>query len=145
MYVYIKSESARILNIPGAADLYTVGFYKPDGEWEPESDHSTTEEAAKRVHYLNGGTKASNKLAEHLPEIVEGLKGVFCAIELDDACEASDHFFQIPPPYQAPAVHESACERLWAMLETLTGEAFCPYADRGIKHDNCSWCMGQGR
>lgn len=45
MYVYIKSQ-------PG---LYTVGFYQPDGTWEPESDHSSTEEAAARVHYLNGG------------------------------------------------------------------------------------------
>ena len=44
-YVYIKSE----------ANLWTVGFYKPDGTWETESDHSSSEEAAKRVHYLNGG------------------------------------------------------------------------------------------
>ena len=35
-------------------DCYTVGFYKPDGEWEPESDHATREEAAQRVAYLNG-------------------------------------------------------------------------------------------
>jgi len=45
MYVYIKSE-------PG---LYTVGFYKPDGGWEPESDHVNEDKAAERVHYLNGG------------------------------------------------------------------------------------------
>ena len=45
MYVYIRSES----------NLYTVGFYNPKGEWVPESDHSTEEEAQKRVHYLNGG------------------------------------------------------------------------------------------
>ena len=45
MYVYIKSEP----------NLYTVGFYKPDGEWEPESDHTSSEAAAKRVAYLNGG------------------------------------------------------------------------------------------
>jgi hypothetical protein len=44
-YVYITSE-------PG---LYTVGFYDPAGKWEPESDHSSTQEAAGRVHYLNGG------------------------------------------------------------------------------------------
>lgn len=35
--------------------IWTVGFYKPDGKWEPESDHSTPEAAAERVHYLNGG------------------------------------------------------------------------------------------
>jgi len=34
---------------------YTVGFYDPDGEWHPESDYDTSESAAKRVHYLNGG------------------------------------------------------------------------------------------
>lgn len=35
--------------------LWTVGFYTPDGKWEPESDHSSDAEAAARVHYLNGG------------------------------------------------------------------------------------------
>ena len=45
MYVYLVSE-------PG---LWTVGFYTPSGEWEPESDHKSREEAAARVHYLNGG------------------------------------------------------------------------------------------
>jgi len=45
MYVYIQSE-------PG---LWTVGFYKPDGTWEPESDHASREAAAERVHWLNGG------------------------------------------------------------------------------------------
>ena len=45
MYVYIKSE-------PG---LWTVGFYRPDGKWMPESDHESEEKAAERVHYLNGG------------------------------------------------------------------------------------------
>lgn len=46
MYVYIRSEP----------QLWTVGFYKPDGAFEPESDHETRERAAARVHYLNGGT-----------------------------------------------------------------------------------------
>lgn len=44
-YVYIKTEES----------LWTVGFYKPDGEWMPESDKTSQEEAARRVHYLNGG------------------------------------------------------------------------------------------
>lgn len=44
-WVYIKSE-------PG---LWTVGFYDPSGQWQPESDHTSTREAAARVHYLNGG------------------------------------------------------------------------------------------
>lgn len=45
-YVYTHSE-------PGC---YTVGFYAPDGGWNPESDHSDKEAAAARVHYLNGGS-----------------------------------------------------------------------------------------
>lgn len=49
MWVYIESER----------NLYTVGFYAPDGEWMSESDHPTSEEAAKRVHYLNGGKENS--------------------------------------------------------------------------------------
>jgi hypothetical protein len=44
-YVYIKSEPS----------LWTVGFYKPDGNWVSESDHENSEDAAKRVAYLNGG------------------------------------------------------------------------------------------
>ena len=45
MYVYIKTER----------NLWTVGFYTPDGKWEAESDWNNSESAAKRVHYLNGG------------------------------------------------------------------------------------------
>lgn len=45
MYVYRKSEPS----------LWTVGFYSPDGQWNAESDHPSPDEAAKRVHYLNGG------------------------------------------------------------------------------------------
>ena len=47
VYVYIRSES----------QLWTVGFYRPDGRWEPESDHGSPEAAAKRVRYLNGGSE----------------------------------------------------------------------------------------
>ncbi len=44
-YLYIKSEP----------QLWTVGFYKPDGKFEPESDWPSSDKAAERVHYLNGG------------------------------------------------------------------------------------------
>ncbi|WP_431030321.1 hypothetical protein [Lysinibacillus sp. LZ02] len=44
-WVYIQSE-------PG---LYMVGYYALDGEWHTDSDHGKREEAAERVHYLNGG------------------------------------------------------------------------------------------
>ena len=46
MYVYLWREQG----------LYTVGFYTPDGQWEPESDHPTSEAAAAHVHWLNGGS-----------------------------------------------------------------------------------------
>ncbi len=45
MYVYVKSESR----------LWTVGFYDPQGEWHPESDHDNERDAARRVNFLNGG------------------------------------------------------------------------------------------
>ena len=47
-YVYLKSQGE---------ECYTVGFYGPVGEdWHAESDHPTSEEAARRVHWLNGGS-----------------------------------------------------------------------------------------
>ncbi len=45
MYVYIQSER----------NLYTVGFYAPDGKWHPDSDHVSSSAAAARVALLNGG------------------------------------------------------------------------------------------
>jgi hypothetical protein len=56
-------------------DPFTVGFYKPDGEWEPESDHATADAAAKRVHYLNGGidlTAPLNAYGEGIGEAIQG-------------------------------------------------------------------------
>ena len=50
MYVYLESE-------PG---LWTVGFYDPNGNWTPESDHDTRQTAANRVAWLNGSTKQSD-------------------------------------------------------------------------------------
>lgn len=35
--------------------LWTVGFFCPNGKWEPESDHDSEVSAANHVHYLNGG------------------------------------------------------------------------------------------
>jgi hypothetical protein len=47
MYVYIRSEK----------NLWTVGFYDPQGKWHSESDYGSRERAADRVHWLNGGGK----------------------------------------------------------------------------------------
>lgn len=51
MYVYVESEKG----------LWTVGFYAPKGQWNPESDHATKEAAAERVHYLNGGNEPEER------------------------------------------------------------------------------------
>jgi hypothetical protein len=54
MYVYRQSETAQET---GSTPLYTVGYYDPDGKWNPESDHGGEkgqEDAANRVAFLNG-------------------------------------------------------------------------------------------
>ena len=45
IWVYIQTERR----------IWTVGFYRPDGEFEPDSDHDDRADAAARVNYLNGG------------------------------------------------------------------------------------------
>lgn len=54
MYVYVQSEKAGSDGEHRWDDLFTVGFYKPDGKWEAESDHGSKEAAAERVAWLNG-------------------------------------------------------------------------------------------
>lgn len=61
MYIYLKSE-------PG---LWTVGYYGPAGNFQPESDHDSTDSAALRVNFLNGGNKAQ---VEELADKVAGLE-----------------------------------------------------------------------
>lgn len=50
-WMYLRSES----------QLWTVGFHRPDGRWEPESDPGSPDEAARRGHYLNGGCDHSTR------------------------------------------------------------------------------------
>ena len=38
------------------SELYTVGFYEPNGKWQAESDHNTREKASARVAFLNGSS-----------------------------------------------------------------------------------------
>ena len=54
-------------NSQSEPNLWTVGFYKPDGEFEPESDHDSTEDAAMRVNYLNGGAGVRPSISQ-LPD-----------------------------------------------------------------------------
>lgn len=56
MYVYIRTEP----------QLWTVGFYAPDGKWHSDSDYGDSEEAADRVAYLNG---AHPSLAERIEQL----------------------------------------------------------------------------
>lgn len=51
MYVYIQTEP----------QLYTVGFYSPDGHFHSDSDHNDREKAAERVSFLNGNSQAIQK------------------------------------------------------------------------------------
>ena len=51
MYVY-----KRITQPLGTPDYFSVGFFDPRARWWWESDHSTRDEAAARIHYLNGGS-----------------------------------------------------------------------------------------
>lgn len=52
MYVYVRSE----------ANLWTVGFFTPEGEWIAESDYDNRADAAERVHWLNGGGESRNNI-----------------------------------------------------------------------------------
>jgi len=45
--------------------LFTVGYYDPAGKWHPESDHTSRDDAAERVHYLNGGARNLTEPPDH--------------------------------------------------------------------------------
>ena len=62
-YVYIISEHN--------PTLYTVGFYGPEAQWHSDSDHSTKDEASKRVNYLNGGGSSIETLQDVRKYFVE--------------------------------------------------------------------------
>lgn len=66
MYTYKRTEFSPY-------ELYTVGYNDPNTGWEPESDHATKDEAARRVEILNGGgdPETARKLAEAEARIEE--------------------------------------------------------------------------
>ena len=39
----------------GSDFLFIVGWYDPSGEWHADLSYSSRDDAAARVHYLNGG------------------------------------------------------------------------------------------
>ena len=59
-WVYLKSEPS----------LWTVGFYRPDGTWEAESDHSSPEQAVERIGFLNGRSSVNRDLLAALEWIL---------------------------------------------------------------------------
>lgn len=61
MYIYIKTEP----------NLWTVGFYAPDGTWHTDGDHPAKAYAATRVHYLNGGNV--RQVLENLEKLIRAL------------------------------------------------------------------------
>ena len=46
--------------------LWTVGFYDPVGRWHTDGDFSSPQEAAERVHYLNGRPPAEELTNEQI-------------------------------------------------------------------------------
>lgn len=64
MFVYVKSEPS----------LWTVGHYTPDGRWIAESDHGSSEEAARRAALLNGGATAAPEMREAPEDIAVALQ-----------------------------------------------------------------------
>lgn len=45
MYVYRRTSG----------EIFTVGYFSPNGQFCHENDYSSMQEAAARVNYLNGG------------------------------------------------------------------------------------------
>jgi len=83
-YVYIKSEP----------QLWTVGFYRPESEptkygglWEPESDHDNREDAAKRVHYLNGGN--DKEIEDKLNYLIDAISSALLEYDQTDWIDPS--------------------------------------------------------
>lgn len=62
MWVYLNSE-------PG---LWTTGFYKPDGKWEPDEDFNDVDAARARVAELNGNGNAA-PLVKRIEDLESGL------------------------------------------------------------------------
>lgn len=53
----ITMQKANKLSPLTTREFWTLVFYDPTGKFEPESDWDSPQEAADRVHWLNGGGK----------------------------------------------------------------------------------------
>lgn len=58
MYVYRRTSG----------EVFTVGYFSPDGRFCPEKDCLSREDAAAQVNYLNGGVdiRPASKLCDDL-------------------------------------------------------------------------------
>lgn len=91
MYVYKRTDH----------QLYTVGFYSPDGEWEPESDHDNIRDAAARVVSLNGGTQIKNPSKDECDQLLKSIDHV--------SCESYDY-------YGIPLCNDEAMDKLRSVI-----------------------------
>jgi hypothetical protein len=81
MYVYIQSE----------AELWTVGFYAPNGNWIPEADYESEEDAANRVAFLNGGVVEVALVNERFrPEPMDPSRLAHLMLDWEDAQQYAD-------------------------------------------------------
>ena len=66
MYVYKVSK-----DLGG----FTVGYYRPSGKFVAETTQPEKDEAAKRVHYLNGGVNPElfQEVTDHLYAVVANI------------------------------------------------------------------------
>ena len=66
-YVYLQSEP----------NLFTVGFYDPQGKWQPEFDTNDRTVAANRVAFLNGSIVGTvGELTKQRDLLLKGCKAV---------------------------------------------------------------------
>lgn len=118
-WVYVQSETPSEAPPHG---LYTVGHREKDGQWVPESDHDTADEAADRVRYLNGGELPQprhplNDLAQEILEVnrANGWKvlepGDWPDEERHDL-EGADLFLRYKVPAVLALIHSEASEAL---------------------------------
>jgi hypothetical protein len=69
-YVYIKS----------LASDYSVGFFRPDGTFVPESKFDQAASAAQHVHFLNGGVSLE-PVIDAVQRVADRLRAI--EVELD--------------------------------------------------------------
>ncbi|MGD0660534.1 MAG: hypothetical protein ABSD38_20935 [Syntrophorhabdales bacterium] len=77
---------------------FVVGHYSPDGEWHPESDHPTTQSAARRCAWLNGGGGPEPEVdpfSEHRDEREEEPEEDFVILQTEAFPSLSEHEIEV--------------------------------------------------